>query len=127
MELREHADASAFLAAGAPVLDADEARHNLIYGICSTLVAAPCAYPDARLWTVEEATVVAAAVMTPPFNIVVARPRSDEALRFAAPALQAAGVRPPGAGGARPEIDVFAEAWKHEADVRIEARMGVHR
>jgi hypothetical protein len=119
MELREHADASAFLAAGAPVLDADEARHNLIYGICSTLVAAPCAYPDARLWTVEEANVVAAAVMTPPFNIVVAQPLDAGALPFLAQTLRDGGVAVPGVTGALPEADVFADAWGGQRRLRM--------
>jgi uncharacterized protein len=117
MEVREHADASAFLAAGAPVLGADEARHNLIYGICSTLVAAPGAYPDARLWTVHDGEVVAAALMTPPFNIVVAQPRDDQALRFLAHELKSLEI--PGVTGALPEADVFADAWGGQRRLRM--------
>src|SRR5206468_2961833 len=52
VRLQAHSDAPAFLAAAAPVLAADEARHNLMYGICSTLVDVPEAYPTAHLWTV---------------------------------------------------------------------------
>jgi predicted GNAT family acetyltransferase len=111
MQLEEHADAAAFLEAGAPVLDADEARHNLIYGICSTLTDAPAAYPEAHLWTVGEGEALAAAVYTPPFNIVVARPRDDEALRFLARGLSRRGLRLPGVTGALPEADVFGDAW----------------
>ncbi len=109
MELEEHADAPAFLVAAASVLDADEARHNLIYGICSTLVDVPDAYPEARLWTIRDDSVVGAALMTPPFNIVVARPLDEEALRFAAHALHERSLRPPGVTGAIPEVDVFAD------------------
>ena len=110
MQLEEHADAAAFLEAAAPVLGADEARHNLIYGICSTLVDAPAAYPEAHLWTVVEQEAQAAGICTPPFNIVVARPRSDEALRFLARELRGR-VELPGVTGALPEVDLFAEAW----------------
>jgi predicted GNAT family acetyltransferase len=123
VELEEHADAAAFLVAAAPVLDADEARHNLVYGICSTLVDAPDAYPEARLWTIRDGSVVGAALMTPPFNIVVARPLDEEALRFAAHALHERSLQPPGVTGAIPEVDVFADAWQELAGVGKRLRM----
>ncbi len=128
MELEEHADAAAFLAAAAPVLDADEARHNLIYGICSTLIDAPEAYPEAHLWTICDDAILGAALMTPPFNIVVARPLEEEALRFAARALQERSVELPGATGAIPEVDVFADAWQELAGVgrRVRMRQGIY-
>ena len=58
MRLQAHSDAPAFLAAAESVLAADEARHNLVYGICSTLVDVPEAYPTAHLWTVADDAVV---------------------------------------------------------------------
>jgi len=119
MELDEHPDATAFLAAAAPVLDADEARHNLVYGICSTLVDSPGAYPEAHLWTVLDGGVVGAGVMTPPFNIVVARPLVDDALPFLAQTLRERGVAVPGATGALPEVDAFADAWGGERRLRM--------
>ncbi len=69
MELRTHADVHSFLDAAGPLLLRDEARHNLIFAICTTLVEAPAAYPGFRLWTVESGgESVGAALMTPPFN-----------------------------------------------------------
>jgi len=38
MRLQSHANAEAFLSAAGALLAEDEARHNLIYGICSTLI-----------------------------------------------------------------------------------------
>jgi predicted GNAT family acetyltransferase len=111
MQLEEHADVSAFLEAAEPVLGHDEARHNLIYGICSTLIDAPEAYPEAHLWTVVAGGPLAAAVMTPPFNIVVAQPRDDEALRLLARELRRRGVTVPGVTGALPEAGIFADTW----------------
>jgi uncharacterized protein len=119
MQLEEHGDATAFLAAAAPILDADEARHNLMYGICATLSRAPDAYREARLWTVHDADVVGAAVMTPPFNIVVAQPRDDHALPFLAKALRERSVSVPGVTGALPEVDAFADAWGGERRLRM--------
>jgi uncharacterized protein len=101
------------------VLDADEARHNLIYGICSTLIAAPDAYPEARLWTVEGGPVFAAAVMTPPFNIVVAQPLEDAALAFLAESLRERAVTLPGVTGALPEAAVFAASWGGRRRLRM--------
>jgi predicted GNAT family acetyltransferase len=123
MQLGEHADASAFLAAAAPVLDADEARHNLIHGICSTLIDVPDTFPDAHFWTVRAGDVVAAAMMTPPFNLIVAQPRDDAALPFLADALHARSCGIPGVTGAIPEADVFAEAWERLEGVQRRLRM----
>lgn len=118
MRLEEHADAAAFLDAAAPMLDADEARHNLIYGICSTLVDAPHAYSEAHLWTVVDGEPLAAAVLTPPFNIVVAQPRVDDALPFLARRLRDR-IELPGVTGALPEVDDFADAWGSPRRLRM--------
>jgi hypothetical protein len=129
MKLEAHADASAFLDAAAPVLDADEARHNLLYGICSTLVDAPDAYREAYLWTVRDGNVVvAAALMTPPFNVVVARPVTDDALRFVTRMLHDRSTELPGVTGAIPEVDVFADAWQEltGAGKRLRMSQGIY-
>ena len=119
MQLEEHADASGFLDVAAPVLDADEARHNLIYGICSTLIDADDVYREKHFWTVHDGDVLGAAMMTPPFNLVVAQPLSAEALPFLARRLRGAGVAVPGVTGALPEADVFAEAWGGSPRLRM--------
>jgi uncharacterized protein len=123
VRLQAHSDAPAFLAAAAPVLAADEARHNLVYGICSTLVDAPGAYPTAHLWTVAGDAVVGAAVMTPPFNLVVARPLDVDVLPFAARALHEQGVGLPGVTGAVPEVGQFARAWEELTGAGLHLRM----
>jgi uncharacterized protein len=124
MKLEEHAEPAAFLEAAAPVLDADEARHNLIFGICSTLINAPGAYPEAHLWTVTDGDVVGAAVMTPPFNAVVAKPLHDDALPFLARTLRERGVAVPGVTGAIPEVETFAEVWG--ASRRLRMSQGIY-
>lgn len=111
MRLEEHADASAFLTAAAPVLEADEARHNLIHGICSTLIDTPDAYREAKFWTVVSGRAVGAGLMTRPFNIVVGKPRDDDALPFLARTLRDRGIAVPGVTGAIPEVETFADAW----------------
>ena len=130
MQLAALGDAEAFLAAAATVLDADEARHNLIYGICSSALEVPHVFPDARYWTViADGNVVAAAIRTPPFNIVVAQPLRSEALSFAASALYDDGVALPGVTGALPESELFASAWTAVAGgaARVRMRQGIYR
>jgi hypothetical protein len=73
MDVRHHADIESFLAAAGGFLAAREAEHNLIYGIAATLREAPEQYTDAPyLATVVDGTaVVAAAIQTPPFRLVL--------------------------------------------------------
>ena len=119
MRLRSHEDVTAFLAAADALLAADEARHNLIYGICGTLLESPGVYPEAYFWTVEEDGAVAALLRTPPFNFAVARPLRAEALVFAAERLRAEGIDAPGVTGGVPEAEWFAAAWMDEPRLRM--------
>ena len=124
MELVEHDGVQAFLDAAGPVLLRDEARHNLMYGICATITEAPDAFPDVELWTVvSSGTPVLAMLMTRPWNIVVSRPADPEALAFAAAALSDEGVVLPGVTGALPEADAFADEWEALAGVSRRLRM----
>jgi uncharacterized protein len=119
MQLREHADVTAFLAVAEPLLAVDEPRHNLIYGICSTLTDVPDAYPGARFWSVEDGGTTAALLRTPPFNVAVARPLREGALAFAAESLRAGGLEAPGVTGAVPEGEEFARAWTDSPRLRM--------
>jgi uncharacterized protein len=119
MRLRRHGDVNAFLVAADPLLGADEARHNLMYGICGTLLEAPGVYPEAYFWTVDDGEPVAALLRTPPFNVAVARPLDPEALVFAAERLRAEGVDAPGVTGAVPEAETFARAWTDAPRLRM--------
>ena len=102
----------------------DEARHNLIFGICGTLLEAPDAYRGFHLWTVENGgDVVWAGLMTPPFNIVVAQPTQADAAGFAAETLHEQGVSLPGVTGAHPEVDDFAARWERLTGVARRLRM----
>jgi len=79
VEVVRLADAATFLAEAEPLLLADEARHNLILGIAGTIRDSPDHYPARSLWLVREDEVVAAALRTPPHNLILAGPRSKEA------------------------------------------------
>jgi predicted GNAT family acetyltransferase len=109
MRVRVIADASEFLAAAAPLLTVDEARHNLILGLASTLDTQPSLYAERRLWLVERAgRVVGAALQTPPWPLVLGRPASDEVLVALVDAID---DDLPGVVGARPEVEAFSDLW----------------
>ena len=108
-------DPRAFLEEAGPLLAEDEARHNLIFGLAGTLRDRPQVYPDFRLWLVRDGDeLVGAALRTPPFNLVLARPRDDAALNALAEAI---GEELPGVVGALPEVDRFAHAWSESKGV----------
>ena len=73
MELQRFAGVDDFLAAGGDFLVAREAEHNLILGVCSTLRATPEAYTaPPYLATVRAGDrIVAVALQTPPFQLVL--------------------------------------------------------
>jgi predicted GNAT family acetyltransferase len=119
-------DAAEFLHAAGPLMLPNEARDNLIFGIAGSIVSDPGRYPEARFWIVTTGDDPAAAAMrTPPFNLVLAKPRDDDAL-----AALAAGITGelPGIVGGRPEVDLFARLWseRHEVTPRIQRRHGVY-
>jgi GNAT superfamily N-acetyltransferase len=106
-------DPSEFLAAASPLLLRDEARNNLILGLAGTLRDRPGYYPDFRLWLVEDGSgTIAAALQTPPYNLVLAEPTDDGAAAELADAIAADGIELPGVVGAPPEVDRFAAAWE---------------
>jgi len=121
VEVVKLADPATFLAEAGPLLLADEARHNLILGIAGTIRDSPDHYPARSLWLVREAgEVVAAALRTSPYNLILAGPRSEEAL-----AALAGGIAEdlPGVVGAEPEAVGFADLWSRKTGVRARTNM----
>jgi predicted GNAT family acetyltransferase len=125
MDVRRVEDPAAFLAAASPLLLADEARHNLMLGIAGTLRDHPSLYQDYGLWLAkDDSKTLGAALITPPHNLVVARPRDDSALEALAAAID---DELPGVVAAQPEADAFAAAWaaKTGTKPRIHRAQGV--
>jgi predicted GNAT family acetyltransferase len=113
VRVARYPDVAAFLTRAGAFLEAREAEHNLIFGLSSTLARDPRAYgSDPYLATADEnGRVVAAALRTPPHNLVLSE--SDDVRTwpaFAADAFDAdpalTGVLAPVAGAAS-----FMEAW----------------
>jgi predicted GNAT family acetyltransferase len=119
-------DAAAFLEQAEQFLLADEARHNLLLGIAGTIRDSPDLYPLRNLWLVRDAgEVAAAALRTPPYNLILARPRSAEALAALVEAV--AGEEMPGLVGTEPEVHAFAKLWSGRTGIptRTNMRQGV--
>jgi predicted GNAT family acetyltransferase len=119
-------DPGAFLEAAGPLLLADEARNNLILGVAGTLAASPDRYPERRFWVaLDGGEPVAAALRTPPYNLILARPRDDAAL-----AALAAGIEEelPGIVAAHPEVDEFTRLWARVRGItpRVLREQGVY-
>jgi predicted GNAT family acetyltransferase len=128
MEVVRLDDATAFLAEAGPLLLADEARHNLILGIAGTIRDTPDLYPLRSLWLVRHAgEVVAVALRTPPYNLILAKPRSTPALAALAEAVAGA-EEIPGVTGTEPEVHEFVELWSQHSGLRgrVNMRQGVY-
>ena len=125
-EVKRLDDAAKFLAEAGPLLLADEARHNLALGIAGTVRDSPDLYPLRSFWLVRHGSdIVAAALRTPPYNLVLARPQSKDAL---APLADAIAEDLPGVVGAVPESEDFAELWSRQTGLtaRTNMRQGVY-
>jgi GNAT superfamily N-acetyltransferase len=113
--------AADFLQRAAPLLLEDEARHNLILGVAGTLRDDPSVFTEYGLWVVEDGgDAVGAALRTPPYNLVLARPREPGALDALVAAID---DDLPGAVGALPEVEEFATAWSAKRGAKARRRM----
>lgn len=110
--VQRYRTAAAFLDAASDFLVEREAEHNLIFGISATLRADPGYARDPYLATASIAgRVVAAAVMTPPWNLVLSCTDEPEALPALAADLDARGTAIPGVTGPVRIAERFAEMW----------------
>ena len=110
MQIRHFSDVDAYLDAAGAFLVAREAEHNLIFGICSSLRETPERYGDPYLAVVErDRTVVAAALRTPPFRLVLSE--LDDPSAIDALVEDNLSRTMPGVTGPAEHVRVFAERW----------------
>jgi predicted GNAT family acetyltransferase len=117
--IRRFDSAALFMMAAGPFLAPREAQHNLLYGITSNLISDEAhglpLEPRPYLAVVSDAgRVIAAAMMTPPFNIVLSHIDDadvDRAVAELAADLATFETPPPGVSTADPAARAFAEAW----------------
>jgi predicted GNAT family acetyltransferase len=110
MELRRFAEVGDFLEAAGPFLAAREAEHNLILGVTSNLREAPEEFSASPyLATVSAADrIVAVAMQTPPFNLVLSEIDDPAAIACLADDLVDRDL--PGALGPVEYVRAFVEA-----------------
>lgn len=106
-------DVDAFLSRAGSFLEAREAEHNLILGICSTLRHGNPYEGPPYLAVVEEGAVVAAAaIRTPPHNLLMSETDDPRAVELFAPDVREAHGPIPGAMGPVGLVERFAESWR---------------
>jgi predicted GNAT family acetyltransferase len=125
MDVARLADPRAFLELARPLLSDAEARHNLMLGLAGTLVAQPEVYPEFRLWIAADAgRPRAAALRTPPHNLVIA----DASDRVALEALLGAVLEDedelPGLVANTPTVDDATEIWMSLTGAVVGLRFG---
>lgn len=122
MELVRFADPAAYATHVSGFLQANEAEHCLMLGICTTLTAQPGYWPEPPyLAAVQQGDqIIAAAVRTPPHNVVLSLIAPDAlagAVELLARDLYATyGAALPGVIGASPVSSAFAEHWQTVAE-----------
>ncbi len=119
-----------FLERAEPFLRADEACHNLLLGTPANLIVRGIPPAQAPYFAVvtepvitEPDTVVAAAMVTPPFPLVLSRIEHPQALELIAQDLHAAAMALPGVNAPVPVGRQFAEIWQAVAGRRYAQTM----
>lgn len=113
LQLTRHADVRAFLALAGAFLEAREAEHNLMLGICTNLRARPYGSLTPYFAVVRsEDVVVAAALRTPPFNLVLSSIEEPAALPLLADDVLREYPDLPGVLGKKRDAREFSELWQ---------------
>jgi uncharacterized protein len=119
-------DAGTFLEVAGPFLERREAEHNLLFGIAANLVADPersMTAPPYFAAVHRDDRVIAAALMTPPFNIVLSWTDDAEAIPALATHLGQGGVHVPGVTAPVGLAKAFAAAWAEPRGQHAERTM----
>jgi GNAT superfamily N-acetyltransferase len=119
MELHRFDSADDFLATAGDFLGAREAEHNLIFGICSGIRAAPEVVADDpprfAIVTDSYGAVVAATLRSPPFQQVLSEVDELAAVDLIVGALTDAGEELPGVLGPKEAAARFVELWSERS------------
>jgi len=124
--IRRFADPAAFLDAAGRFLLRHEVEHTVMLGVAYGLVRQPAAYsPSFYLATSERGgNVVAAALMTPPFNLTLSLTEDPTAHDAVAPDLVDRAPAPPGVAGPGPLAARFAAHWQQLTGRPVRPGMG---
>lgn len=122
LKVTTYDSAAAFRERVEPFLMGREAVNNLILGLTSGLIGKTLPVAEAPFFaSVEtEGEVVATAMRTPPYRLIVSSSDELAALELIASALDEAGEELPGVTGPVAEAEAFAEFWQDRTDVSAE-------
>jgi predicted GNAT family acetyltransferase len=128
ISVRRYATAEEFLRVMEPLLLQQDVRYGLMLGLALAVRERPDAYGDAPpfLATVEDSQgVAAAALMTPPYGVILYSERVDPrpGLDALAAHLASAGWTPPTANGPDLIPAAFAQAWTAATGAQAEVAM----
>jgi predicted GNAT family acetyltransferase len=128
LQLDRYPEVGSFLGATGDFLGAREAEHNLMLGIAGTLRDAPDVYDDGPpllASVVAGGAIVAAALRTPPYNLVLSEVADLAAVDLLADGLRAEEL--PGVVGPPGAVQRFAERWTERTgegwEIQLEERI----
>ena len=107
-------DARTFLDVAGPYLERREAENNLLFGIAANLIVEPdrpMTAPPQFAVVRHGGEIIAAALMTPPYNLVMSWTADSDAVTALAEELGRARIAIPGITAPRPIARAFADAW----------------
>lgn len=113
-------DAQAFLDIAGPYLVGREAEHNLLFGIAANLIRDPdraMTAPPYFAAVRRDGKVVAAALMTPPFNVVISWTADPDAVAALGEDLDRGRLPVPGVTAPVEMAREFVERWAARHDV----------
>ena len=128
MKIEYFSKASDFLVKTAVLLEKDEARYGLILGIANKLVENPHAYSGANPWFCvvnDSGKIVAAAMRTPPHNVLLAH-FAGNPVAIAAALVDFISKRAetiPGTVGDVVIAESFAEHWCQIHGIKVTGKM----
>ncbi|MBW4525396.1 MAG: GNAT family N-acetyltransferase [Phormidium tanganyikae FI6-MK23] len=114
MQLRRFDSLQAFCDRAQDYLLQYEAEHNLLLGILYTLRHYPERYPEPAYLALVEADngILAVAIRTPPYKLVLSKAMDLDALQLIAQDVQEHGKSVPGVGGLVTEVATFLQSWQ---------------
>jgi hypothetical protein len=114
MQLRRFDNIKEFWHSAQAYLLQHQAEHNLLLGISHTLLHYPERYPDCPYLAIVAARddILAAAIRTPPYKLVLSKVQDLDALTLIAQDLQEHQQKLPGVSGLVSEVATFLQAWQ---------------
>ncbi|UCB42271.1 MAG: GNAT family N-acetyltransferase [Dehalococcoidales bacterium] len=128
MDVKTYTKAADFLSAAYNILQSDEARYGLIYGIARRVEVNPYHYGNENPWFCivnDKDGISTLAWRTPPYQLGLAwyTGNAEEAVSLLIKAVRKRWKEIPGVVGHREVTDSFAERWSYTYGVPIESTM----